>query len=1191
MTNVWDYELFFGAQYPVLEVDWNNLYKINYSAFSNAIFRNSQQVNPSTGLVQSEFDSEVKPIQTICDHSTISLLVRVHANEFLDMNSDLPDDFQQSFSVRTTDCQRLRLYGLQLLRDLDQYQKDCWSFCSATKQVGFRKGLGERLDRLFDNTANASVPPYERNISNVMVRLLTCMSAGWFDENVSDVVHEVIHMCASSEACARLCGGIPNSSDAGQQLENYQALLSFIDSSQEHKLSPDTLQLFVLPISVVASIFTNSMTENSVSSVVAGYIDSLANPETGQCRVYDEAMNSLLTATGGSYSPFADLQPSYSLQKVMAIRNPAYSSCQIAMQTLNSACVQSAVMDLCTRASWPDVTTAGSFDTCGDPGLYTYWNAVSRYNSACGIIGYSPWPTAGPVKSYFWFQNGITMGDCFQGKTPQVVTFFIAFTSLWIIILVYLLYAYKKGERWLATCDFTMDVSRSRAFTVCGTLWLLYFFYQFYNTTLDVNLNSCTESWPECGGAYFPKAIYFAILCFMWIAAFTAIFIANNPYREHGVFLALPGIGVSHYYTLTVAVQCLKDIDLNGNTFSVRSQKFFEISLMCALQAGMDISFMLICIGKGLGWKTFHQIRGEIYSSYISSAMNKRAAPTDHNSCRIVITCAIPQGQVMPCVEAISKDISALLGSADHHVITSIKDSGVPEHRHRVRARRLKFLNTSFRVFSIQVMLLKTKAEKIDFLRAEERKALENGRTEDAVLFRAQYRVQDVRKILQATRRDAILLRDILSYQGFSRNLGRCQVEQHFPSAMSALIDFCLSLGRIDPDRATSQTRLLLIDAIQSFGLSSKQQELLISLPEAELAGIMSQLDSPDLYSQLMLLIEHTYRIANEKLVELLSQEQFLLWLDNSQDSCCKSDRMPTNTGSYESKHPYPVVGSALDAFVLCNSQPQFTVAEQPKVQLGDILSKLVRVVKNRTDRQEKKEHGVFRFAIGVSEKDQTWDTWASGKRGFFRQFLPNYGVAFTPSILFICVGIAVVIVLSTFASQLVFAIQARNTLLQLAQNFQALNFILANMIIGALNVAKCFDSTQVHQLQSMNTTSYFEQIADWEPVLSEVQRLVQNSNLTAFLQNGSSSIEDEQQFVTTLSRIIVSSFPTFLANASSAEALASLPVFGPVFSCISTQVNTLEVQNSVSFAKLSIMSAANTTLVQISSSSNDTCR
>jgi hypothetical protein len=80
---------------------------------------------------------------------------------------------------------------------LDQYQKECWAFCFDTINFGFWKSLGPAFNKDFDNGVDRDIVVYDRNLSNVMTRLLTYDNAGWFDQNISATVYNVFQMCTS----------------------------------------------------------------------------------------------------------------------------------------------------------------------------------------------------------------------------------------------------------------------------------------------------------------------------------------------------------------------------------------------------------------------------------------------------------------------------------------------------------------------------------------------------------------------------------------------------------------------------------------------------------------------------------------------------------------------------------------------------------------------------------------------------------------------------------------------------------------------------------------------------------------------------------------------------------------------------------------------------------------------------------
>ncbi len=178
-----------------------------------------------------------------------------------------------------------------------------------------------------------------------------------------------------------------------------------------------------------------------------------------------------------------------------------FTACQDAIQNLLKACPRKGVADLCARSEDPKVKVLGTFDTCDDDWLRVFWDAISRYNQK---IGFPEKPTYGPVRNYFYYADGqLTIGKCFQGRYGQIIAFFALSASFGILVACSLTMSKKLGGNMLAYCDITMDVSRSRAFTVSGTLRLLSFFYRFnLDVLMTVKLKMCTKIHEEMRNDY-----------------------------------------------------------------------------------------------------------------------------------------------------------------------------------------------------------------------------------------------------------------------------------------------------------------------------------------------------------------------------------------------------------------------------------------------------------------------------------------------------------------------------------------------------------------------------------------------------------------------------------------------------------------------------------------------------------------
>ena len=392
MINVWDNPLYLGARYPVPEIASGPPFSINYSEISNKTYLDQQAINQNNGLMGIPTNATKAALpQSLCDQSTIELLKILHNDsQFETLNSILPDRFETSPSIRALDCGRSKEYGLRLLRSIDDYQKNCWAYCFEPSMAGYRKRLGSPYDEALDNSDDASVSPYQRNISNALVRLLVCDSAGWFASSVSTVVYEVFSMCSSSAACASLCSGIANQTDASQYQQYYRSIIDYVKNVtapvRETVLIPSLVADLVQPIGQVAGLFALSISENSAGSAVPQFIDSLANPKSGQCRAYDGTMSDLREATGSDLSPFRQFAASDSLPSMKAVRSPAFAACQEAINQLYAVCSRKDTMDLCARAYDPDVDNLGSFSTCDDSGLLVYRGAALDFNDKCGPL-------------------------------------------------------------------------------------------------------------------------------------------------------------------------------------------------------------------------------------------------------------------------------------------------------------------------------------------------------------------------------------------------------------------------------------------------------------------------------------------------------------------------------------------------------------------------------------------------------------------------------------------------------------------------------------------------------------------------------------------------------------------------------------------------------------------------------------
>ena len=1025
-----------------------------------------------------------------------------------------------------------------------------------------------------------------------MVRLLTCGESGWFDANITEVSLQVLRMCASARACAELCAGVFNETDSIDRQFNYRALLSKVDSlgpdERRQLVSPSVVQELLLPIVQVATRLAQSISEDTASPAVAMRIDALTNPGTGACKAYDPVLSAFVAASGSPLSPFAELAPSASLPGVRAARSPAFAACKTAIAGLTEVCLTREAAGLCARSSDPNVAVIGSFGSCGDSGLSSYFEAVAAYNAQCATIGFPQKPTNAPARSYYLYADGqLSMADCLRDTDshPQIVDFFAVFTVLWATIAVSLVYCRLAGLQWLCACDVTMDVSRSRAFTVSGTLWLLYFFYRYtYQYLRNIKLNACSKGWPECGGFYFPFVLYLFVICFMWVAAFGWIFVVNNPHRQHSDLISLLGVLTCHYYTFTLARQSLRDLDLYGDDFASRCQKFFEICLICVLQAALDLCFLRVWFGKLLGWKGFHDDRGDKYIEYITSALNKPSAARG-GSLRLLATCTAAAGEPTPRIEDLEPELARWAGREDCLVLVSVGPVAPAHDGHRQRASDLGLCPQFDQVCSLEMVLVRNGAERDSVLRAEQQEAAKQGREAEVARLqavRAQIRASKTR----VSRRDAVLLSSILSSDLFAQVLGNRHAERHFGSAMAALHHFCIGLGHSRANRARPETRERLLSVLKTSeaDLNPKHLELACGAPDSDLQSLILALSGSDPEDTLREFALKAHDAGRVELVSRLSAEAFLCWLD-------AGTNLDSEIARRHARNPYPLESSALDSFFLSQCDGD---ENRHQFKTRDIVSKMIAGVRNpqvaRAFRFRRR--GLLQSVLGLSRgrDPAAWHVWADAEQQ--QEDNPNFGgsLAFTPSILHICVGISAAIILSNYVYELAFAVRTRDLLLSVISRLRFVAFVFKNIALASFDVAGCVDPVLLERVKDISAEDYLLSLQSWPPLAAQIDSAMQN--LTAAMNQSSvANAVGDTQSEQTKSQAISAFFLAVIRGLVSPEVLSTLPVFGPSVGCFYREATSPQIEAIIDDTVSAVVAETSKSQVQVDTVSPDPCR
>jgi hypothetical protein len=306
--------------------------------------------------------------------------------------------------------------------------------------------------------------------------------------------------------------------------------------------------------------------------------------------------------------------------------------------------------------------------------------------------------------------------------------------------------------------------------------------------------------------------------------------------------MSLAGIGISHGYTYIVIMQGLRDLDHSGDYPAAACKNFFEISLICVLQAAMDLSFAHIFIGRIYGWKSFHEFRGEAYSAHVSSMLSRRAFVNCWRL-RVFVTCALPENETVPCLGTAAADLSLWLGKQENWILKSVTDRGMPLPSHLKKASLLKIDSKLVGIYCVELLLVKDNEDRVSLLRSEEQLAIKQGQIEDAERYTAELmRLKAATPVV--SRKDAQLLIQMLNMDMFSEILGDSHTAKHFPSVLTALHVFCRAYYKAQPDRARTETQNKFTQVSAFLNLDSIHSELLCLRSESELAGLVSKFPS-----------------------------------------------------------------------------------------------------------------------------------------------------------------------------------------------------------------------------------------------------------------------------------------------------------------------------------------------------------
>ena len=628
-----------------------------------------------------------------------------------------------------------------------------------------------------------------------------------------------------------------------------------------------------------------------------------------------------------------------------------------------------------------------------------------------------------------------------------------------------------------------------------------------------------------------------------------------------------------------------------------------------------------------------------MYAHYISRILHQKAVD-EGATARLFITCA--QSAEMPLTDAhcLSEALAPLIGEGGNFVLASISESIAPEKIHLLRAAQLGMDTKQISaVICAEVVLARDEEARRGALRAEMASAniadLHRLAAEVKIRVTDQKRifcgivctVRHLRKILlkcflyachvrfcvfrqmssiqsecQLTRADALLLAEILRSSVFAKALGDARAEAHFSSAVRALHYHVRALATMLPNRATPTTRERLASTVE---LCPRHVEALGCLTEERLSTLAVDGSDHDYCSnggrKFRAIIAEIYDRGREELAGRLCDDSFLSWLEAN--AACGGTLKDFKA---KKMNPFSVETAALSEFHLAQTDTKPLPPAKAQPPLSERINSMVCKARDPGIRGDSGARALPTFVLGISERREEWDVWAGDAGGLLRRtatfFLKKRGVdegkAFLPSILIVCVGISIAIILNSFVSQMSLALQSRNVLFSAIASMLDINFLFLNLAIGSLNLAGCTDPVQLRQMLDVSPASYTQDLANWPPLVSAVTRALSDPNVMAALTiaasqavtSGGVGADVQAQLRESLAGALVPALAAAITNSSSPSVLATLPVYGPLLGCLIQQGESPEVQVVLNRALAAVNSQSKQQQIHVTVT-NDPCR
>ena len=570
----------------------------------------------------------------------------------------------------------------------------------------------------------------------------------------------------------------------------------------------------------------------------------------------------------------------------------------------------------------------------------------------------------------------------------------------------------------------------------------------------------------------------------------------NNPYRSHPAALSGLGVFLSNGLTGWLIFKFFDHVDLYDTGDKVTTYNwYYQIALSLILQLAVDAAYLLhFCLWPVLGKDTFQNMRNKAYSAYIHRILDQAPGHELINKfgdCTRVLFRIAYSAENPAAVSA--KEVKQLLASAaekssDCFIVVSVTPTEA-QARDRSCAKKLGIRSQEVSVVQAEVIIARLCFTQQDetmrwsLYEKEIKRALEGNLIKDGLRLKAE-QASLARPAPRTCIHDAHIFSEGLRSELFRQAVEDGLDQVYWGSVSTGLREYVRLEGNARADRSQTETRTLFRAKASSLGMPGADITVICSISEGELRMALDNLNSVELTESDVVVGQYrslARRILEEKrliLSQLVVQADFNSWLKT--DSTSDHDLL--NGTRRGASNEFSLAMSCLDAFHFEHFKEHINVSMHRRTTSS---KKMFEILKSRVIKDGLVDIGNKLCVLGVSELSMT--TCAEDE--------PEdpgnaSNVTFLPSILFICVGIAVIITSLLFANTLSNSISYRNLLNEAVNIVSNIQSFAGEFSVAVLDLMLCVDPNIIQTLRTLTPQQYANDLKTWPPLVNAISQV-----------------------------------------------------------------------------------------------------